>query len=273
MFDDPSSARNDTLRTPSDDDPAGGGVVIRDDNRVRADLYALWSEPVPTVVVSSREDLLATVDSSHLVLCLSGVGERSPAPLGDLRARAPHLQVLGVFARDEPAAAAGPDFDETLVEPFGRDAYRAAVERLLRRALYSFKVHQFYRLNALLVTERRWADGAETDVHVDSLRASVDRLEGEIAALSETLDGDDFDALLRTLDARGQHSTEPTDAPATTHRSKYHPPACPNCGLEWGVPHENDLEFGYERIASFVWECTRCGHVTKTTPGEYDKVL
>lgn len=272
MVDDPSSATNDLPGTRRDDEPAHDGVVILDDNPVRADLYALWTEPVESVVVASAAELVEALDSSPLVLCLSAAEQRDPSVLRAVREHAPHVQVLALRSRENPAGT-DRDYDETLVEPFGRTEYRETVERLLRRGLYGFKVHQFYRLNTLLVTERRWADGEETDVHVDSLRATIERLEGEITALGATLEESDFDALMRTLSIRSQYSTEPTEDPATSHQSKYHPPACPNCGLEWGVPHGNDLEFGYERIASFVWECTRCGHVMKTTPGEYDKVL
>lgn len=248
-------------------------VAILDENKIRAELFASWLDHVQTTVTTSSDGLLSAVQRSHLVVCLSTECDSMNEVVKSVRKRIPHVQILAIVSRDTPFVTLDRACDETLLEPVNKKSFRRALRRLLRRGLYSHKLHLYYQLSAALMAEQESADIVSATESDDWVSERIHRLKREIQSLAAQMDETDFDALLRAVRIRNRYFTEPERDETSRHASKYHPDNCPDCGLPWETSHGNDLGLGYKRIGAFVWECSRCGHIIKLSAGEYDKIL
>lgn len=247
-------------------------VAVVDENRMRGEIDAHWiAERWPCEPMTEPETALARLSRSSLVVCVRSKTERETDLVQSIWNVYPHVQILLLLSREE---LTGPDrnYDEILREPFSRTALQSMVERLRRRARYALKVRQYYRLGGYLMSIEKYASD-DMAADADLLTTRIAALRTEIRALAENMDESDFEAVRQSLYRRKQTFERPTIPTGYNASSKYHPPACPTCGLPWGVSHGGDLGEGYLRVAALVWRCTGCGDYLKTGSSEYSHIL
>ncbi|WP_336325341.1 response regulator receiver protein [Halovenus sp. HT40] len=232
-------------------DESDATVAVFEDNKTRAELYALWLEAYDVRVASSKQTAQKHVDSG---LAVAVVNEEFADGAAEtlveiIRAESQLCRVLAI----RPRSASFPEFESEshLTKPVFEEELQEHVDQLLCRRNYHQALQLYYRARMTLVARER-AEPAE-DEEIQRLRETATTLQSRLEQYRERLSDDDVAAVMRalTLDAERTESKEDVD-------SKYWPDRCPNCKEEWA---DSENAGTLKRIAAYVWRCTQCGNV------------
>lgn len=238
-------------------------VLLLEGSSTHADIFEKWLTGVSTKRAATPRDIFRVFDSSVAVACLS------KALLEDdeeeirrfVLNRNPYCQLVLIAACSTPDVLYEKHYDATIARPVSRKNLQTVVEKRLTYGMYSALLDEFYSLNAELVSLQR-AGESEVDLDREELEERLRRVRGPLDRLTASIDHDDTRALLQSLNLHREHLTEPARTSDTATTSKYHPDACQNCDLPWGVDHRNELGKGFTSIGAYVWKCTRCNDIT-----------
>ncbi|QLG63216.1 hypothetical protein [Halorarum salinum] len=238
-------------------------VLLLEESSTHADLFEMWLEGVQTKRAARPRDIFRVFDSTVAVACLSQsvLGEDEPDIRRFILNRNPYCQLILIASCSSPDILYEQHYDATIVRPTSREEFQTAVEKRLTYGMYSALLDEFYSLNAELVSLERAGD-SEVDLDPDALQKRLQRVRKPLNQLTAAIDHADTKALLQSLNLHRKYLTEPAQAIDSEPASKYHPKACPNCKLPWGVDHRNDLGKGFTSIGAYVWRCSRCHDIT-----------
>ena len=229
-------------------------IGVFEENKTRAELYALWLEEYDVRVASSKQRAQATIDDELGVAVVSSAfADGAAETLVDIvKTESPLCRVLAV----RPRTVQFPEFEsaDSLAKPVFEEDLRAAVEGLLRRLNYQLALQLYYRTTMDLAAHEGASPADSPDSEeVERLRQQAATLQSRLTEYRETLSDEDIAAVMRAL------TIENTDADDKEQvDSKYWPDKCPNCGEEWESEGDATL---LKRIAAYVWRCTACGNV------------
>jgi len=229
-------------------------IGVFEENKTRAELYALWLDEYDVRVASSKQRAQATIDDELGVAVVSSAfADGSAESLVEIvRTESPLCRVLAVRQR----TAQFPAFEsaDSLTKPVFEEDLRAAVECLLRRLNYQLALQLYYRTTMDLAAHDGASPGETSDSEeAEHLRQQASTLRSRLSEYREALSDEDVAAVMRALTS----DNEDTDSKEQVD-SKYWPDTCTNCGEEW----ESEAEAAsLKRIAAYVWRCTACGNV------------
>jgi DNA-binding response OmpR family regulator len=178
-------------------------VLVVDDERGLADLYAIWLEDDYDVRTAyDGAEALDALDASVSVVLLD---RQMPDISGDnvlseLRDRGIDCRVAMVTAVEPELDIIDLGFDDYLRKPVDRETLVATVERLVRRSTYDATVTDFFataRKHALL-SESEDPTVADSEEFA-SLETELDDLRGELDSVVADFDGADYELLFRRL--------------------------------------------------------------------------
>ena len=179
-------------------------VLVVDDDRELADLYAAWlTDACDVRVTYSGAEALDTLDSNVDVVLLDRL---MPGISGDEVVSRAHEQ--GYDCPVAMVTAVRPDFDilelgfdEYIIKPIRYEELHDVVDSLLSRATYDVQLQELYSLvskrAALEAGKRRFELEREPAYH--ELAARIRRLETELDETTSKLTERDFEVELRKI--------------------------------------------------------------------------
>jgi DNA-binding response OmpR family regulator len=181
---------------------AGARVLIVEDERALAQLYASWLDDDYEVETAlDGEAALEAYDGSEDVVLLD---RRMPETSGDRVLE--HIRDAGDDCRVAMVSAVTPDFDiydmgfdDYLVKPVSREEFRDLVERMLRVSDYDEGLRRHFALSsklALLRSHRSEVELRESEEYA-ALRAELDELDRELTEQVAEMAVEDIGAVLR----------------------------------------------------------------------------
>ena len=190
--------------TPSQAQNELPSVMIVEDERELADLYAAWlSDSYAIETVYSGEKALEQVNGNVDVVLLD---RRMPGVSGD--EVLDHIRNEGYDIRVVIVSAVTPDFDviemgfdDYLVKPVDREELHATVERMLARADYDDAMKEFEQLaatKATLEAEKSTAELQENEAYRD-LEARLETIRSNVDGVIDGFGKEDFEAAFRDL--------------------------------------------------------------------------
>lgn len=229
-------------------------VAVFENNRTRAELYALWLEDYDVRVASSKRQAQDEIDDEIGVAVVSEeFADGAAETLVEIvQTESPLCRVLAVEPRTE--ASSPLDAARRLAKPVFEETLYETVKTLLQRLNYQLALQLYYKTTMDLAAHAGAApaDAPPTE-EAERLHERASVLQSRLEQYREHLSDDDVAAVMRTLTL----NVESADSKEQIE-SKYWPDSCSNCGEEW----ETDEETGtLTRIAAYVWRCTRCGNV------------
>jgi len=178
-------------------------VLVVDDERGLADLYAIWLEDDYDVLTAynGSEALEALDPDVDVVLLDRQMPDVSGDDvLADVRDRDIDCRVAMVTAVEPELDIIDLGFDDYLRKPVDRETLLETVQRLERRSTYDATVTEFFataRKHALLSESE---DPSVTDSEAfASLEAELNDLQGELDSVVADFDGADYEVLFRRL--------------------------------------------------------------------------
>lgn len=219
------------------DDSDAGVVLIVEDERDLADLYATFLQDTYTVKTAyTGEEALDLLDDTIDVVLLdrrlkNWTGSQL---LGVIQERRLECQIAMVTAVIPDFDIAGLAIDEYVTKSVTREELLTLVEELLLRR--------------------------ESDITQQELLALISRkrvLENEKSD-EELAASDEYAKLERRIEiATDRLNIDPQHISANKHR----PESCPDCDLRWDVSIGNTV--GFLKLGAYIWKCTGCGTTTK----------
>lgn len=178
-------------------------VLVVDDERGLADLYAIWLEDEYDVRTAyNGEEALDALDESVDVVLLD---RQMPDISGDHVLETIHER--GLDCRIAMVTAVEPEldiidlgFDDYLHKPVDKQTLRNTVDRLLRRSNYDETVREYFstaRKHALLVES---GDPNVTESgEFNELQSDLEELREELDEVVASFDEEDYEVLFRSL--------------------------------------------------------------------------
>jgi hypothetical protein len=241
-------------------------VAVFEDNKTRADLYALWLEECEVRSVLTKRQADELVDSAVGVAVIDQefAGGAAPKVLDLVRSRAPACRVAATRARSSAFPSLG--VEHQLVKPVFEEDLVETVEKLLWRANYHLTLGHYYRTTTELAPlEIGEPDTDEGRYHTLTDRA--DHLRKVLGAIRQEMTEEDVRAVVRSItvpdDIEQSETVEKVD-------SKYQPDSCSECRAEWTDAGESGPSV--VRLAAHVWRCGNCGHVQMHTDPSHQRV-
>lgn len=229
-------------------------VVIFENNATRADLYEHWLPGYDVRTALTRRAAVEAFDATVAVAILDeGFGDgAAETVIRMVRSRNPDCRVL-TTAEDREQVFPSLDVKNHLSKPIFEDELSERVDRLARRAIYASTIKRYYSLTVELTSVEIGEEQDETArERRERLAARIESLKARLAAVTESMDADDFHSAMEDLAG----DEVPGDA-ADKQDSKYVPKKCSKCSQSWTGEGSADPV----RLGSFVWRCTGCGHV------------
>lgn len=224
----------------------------RVESRIAASLPA-----VTTTFAATTDEAYATFDETTVVVCLFDnlLTESFEQFRTDVLVRYPFCQF--VVVESDPLADDRVDgYDVVLDGPVAAAELAATVRERAVYAMYSTTLQEYYHLNTRVAALSRLRDDdAPVPDHVaDRMREIRPRLQALQADLTES----QLREISQTVEQHRAYVNQPTLESEAAAKSKYHPGACPECGVVWGDDHGNELGRGFEALGAGVWKCARC---------------
>lgn len=215
---------------------------------------------VTTAFAASTPDAYAAFDETTAVVCLFDnlLDEEFEAFRTDVLVRHPFCQF--VVVESQPLANELADgYDVVLSGPVSGPRLQSVVRERVVYATYSSALQEYYHLNARVAALSRFHDGDSPvpEYITDRLRTLRPRLQALQAGLTER----QLREISETVEQHKAYVNQPTNQSDASTQSKYHPDACPACGVAWGDDHGNELGRGFEAIGAGVWKCTHCTEI------------
>lgn len=209
-------------------------VLIVEDKRSLADLYALWLNDgyaVETAYTGSQAlDLLD--DSIDIVLLDRRLPDSSGKQiLREIQNRESEYQVAMVSAVQPSIDIADLPIDEYITKPVEREQLLESVAELtLRTAANSTKQQLLAAISRRITLEQD-----QHEINLD--------------------ENSEYQSLLREIEQLE------SDLEVSPHEigSRHRPDACPECDLRWDVAVDEVV--GFVPLAAHVWKCELCGEV------------
>lgn len=178
-------------------------ILVVDDERGLADLYAIWLEDEYDVSTAyDGTEALESLDESVDVVLLD---RQMPDVSGDqvlktLHERDLDCSIAMVTAVEPELDIIDLGFDDYLRKPVDKETLRDSVDRLLRRSSYGDAVQEYFstaRKHALLVES---GDPSVTEsAEFDALQDDLDALREALDEVVESFDEEDYEVLFRSL--------------------------------------------------------------------------
>lgn len=189
--------------TDTSADDARPTVLVVDDERGLADLYAIWLEDEYDVRSAyNGESALDALDESVDVVLLD---RQMPDISGDqvletLHERGLDCNIAMVTAVEPELDIIDLGFDDYLRKPVDKPTLRDTVDRLLRRSEYDDTVQEYFataRKHALLVESGDPNVTESEEFH--SLKSDLEALRQELDEVVASFDEEDYEVLFRSL--------------------------------------------------------------------------
>ncbi|WP_137284635.1 HalX domain-containing protein [Halorussus salinisoli] len=182
-----------------------GRILVVDDNRDLADLYADWLAGTYTVKTAySGEETLTKLDSSTDIVLLD---RRMPDLSGDdvlgtIRDQGLDCRVALVTSIEPDYDILDLGFDDYLQKPVQSAELHDLVESLLTRTQYSEHIQEYFAVVSKKATIQSEKDDSELATHPEftSVVEQSSKLKSEIDTLQEDFTEDDFVAAFHDLD-------------------------------------------------------------------------
>lgn len=177
-------------------------VLIAEDERDLADLFAKWLEPTYEVYLAyDGDEAIERFDDGIDVVLLD---RNMPTTSGDevlrfIRARESECLVAMLTAIEPDVDIFELGFDEYIVKPVQDDELRSLVERLLRRRGFDDDLRRHYQITSKLAVLEEHVPASELSKRQEyqDLLDELELLDGALTKSTGTLDAADVGAILR----------------------------------------------------------------------------
>lgn len=181
-------------------------VLVVDDDRQLADLYAAWLGE--EYDVRTAYGGMEAADKLGPEIDVALVDRLMPRVSGDellteIRDRGCDPRVAIVTAVEPDFDIIGMGFDEYLVKPVGREEIHAVVSSLVTRSEYDEKLQELFALaskRAALQAEKTPEELGRSDAYAE-LSAEFEQLRSELERTAEELSDRDFEVEMRRVSA------------------------------------------------------------------------
>lgn len=247
-------------------------VVIVDDPGIRAEVYREWLPGGLDVTVATGAPGADRAVDGDLGVAVLGPGLSTDCrdTVSTLAEdRSPICRLLSILGSEDVFPEIDPDC--TLTDPVERVEFRAAVDRLHRRATYERLLTAYFQYTtraASYEVGQSESDRREDDQY-RTLRKRIERLRSALDAYRAYMTEDDVRAVLA---AASEIAAPPFDDDSQTTDATRRPDGCTSCGLDWGVDHGPDLGDGFEQLGAFVWKCANCGAVQEVPSSSHRRL-
>ena len=184
----------------------GSTVLVVDDERELAELYAAWLEPEYDVRTAyGGEEAIDAFDETVDVALMDRLMPRIAGDelLSYIRSTGHDCQVSIVTAVEPDFDIIEMGFDEYLVKPIEREELNEVVDALLTRSEYDDQLQEFFALaskRAALQTQKSSDELASNDAYAE-LNAEFDRMRDRLQRTIDRLRPRDFEVEMRKLSA------------------------------------------------------------------------
>jgi DNA-binding response OmpR family regulator len=186
-------------------------VLIVEDERSLADLYAAWLADVCTVQIAFDGDQAIEQFGQSIDIVL--LDRQMPKLSGDevlthIREQNTMCRVVMVTAVDPDFDIIELEFDEYLTKPVDGDELRTTVERMDRLGTYDTVLRELYRCmatQAALYSEKSDAELAETEAYSE-LQTQIETLQLKAECTIEEFDAADFNTAFHDLNLPRRNS-------------------------------------------------------------------
>lgn len=191
--------------TPVNEETESPTVLIAEDEKGLADLYATWLADSYTVKTAyDGEEAIEKLDESVDVVLLD---RRMPGLSGDdvldhIRTERLDIRVAVVSAVTPDFDVIGMGFDTYLTKPVDEDDLHDTVEQMLRRAEYDETIQEYQQLvatKAALDAQKSDAELRANDEYAE-LNERTAAVQARVDDLVEDFTPEDFEAAIRDLD-------------------------------------------------------------------------
>jgi len=229
-------------------------VVVFEDNKTRAELYALWLAECDVELCLTKQQTGEALDEQTAVAILDEeFGDGAAETLLEIiRDVAPACRVVATRSRSSAFPSLG--VDNQFVKPVFEEELTDTVRTLLLRSNYQLVLQSYYRASTRLAAYET-AGGAESESEQEQLQRQTRRLKKLLNTLRTELTSEDVTAVFENITIDDFETTDE----ATKVDSKYRPENCANCDVEWDASASQDTQF--TRLGAYVWRCTSCGYV------------
>lgn len=186
-------------------------VLIVEDERSLADLYAAWLTDVYTVKIAyDGNQAIEQFDDSIDIVLLDRQMPNFTGDEGLTRIREQHItcRIVMVTAVDPDFDIIELEFDEYLTKPIDGDELRTTVERMDRLGTYETVLRELYQCiatEAALNTKKSDAELAETEVYTE-LQARIEALQQQGECTIEEFDAAGFNTAFHDLNLSRRNS-------------------------------------------------------------------
>lgn len=184
-------------------------VLVIEDEHDLASVYERWLEDRYDVrLAHDGESALEELDSTVEVVILDRImpGLSGGEVLEQIVERRYGCRVAIVSAVEPDFDVVEMGFDHYLTKPVERDELEAAVEKLLRRNVYTDRMQEYFSLvskKSLLDSTKPEQEREESERYAE-LERRIDELEHEVQRIqSELSDAEDFEVAFRDIARRG----------------------------------------------------------------------
>ena len=233
-------------------------VFVCEGNRTRAELYALWLDPVDVAVTLTAREAADAFDegTAAVVLDRGFADEKTRKLLAHLRSKSPLCRVVETRVRSAPFPELG--LDHQLVKPVFEAELTELVGTLLLRANYHLVLRLYYQTTAPLLSLQHLADPDDGErERQETLERRADRLKEMIRAYQTELTEADVAAVKDAVNYTPVREVRNSD---TELGSKYRPEKCSRCREPWEGSADG-AGTKVTKLGAYVWRCGNCGHV------------
>nr|WP_276257806.1 response regulator [Haloglomus sp. DT116] len=191
-------------------------VLVVEDEPPLIEIYARWLEADYEVrTAQNGSEALEQVDDDVDVALLDRLmpGMSGDEVLAEIRERAPGCRVAMVTAVEPDFDIITMGFDDYLTKPVEKELLLETVERLLDRSNYEGLEQELYAL----VSKRSALQSAKSAQEIaaseeyDELERRIKELQAEIDEAMPDLEGGEFVAMVRDIEASADDDIEPPD--------------------------------------------------------------
>jgi len=197
-------AGEDGVTTAPDGGDRRASVLVVDDERELADLFAAWlADEYEVEVAYDGDEAIELLDESIDFVVLD---RRMPSLPGE--AVAEHVREEALDCRIAMVTAVEPDFDvldmgfdDYVVKPVGQDELLATVERLTERMEFDDRLQEYFALASkkAVMEARTSVPERETSERYRDLEGELARIRAEVEETIDDLDPAEYEALFREV--------------------------------------------------------------------------
>lgn len=249
-------------------EPLISTVVICEENKTRAELYALWLDAYDVRTAVTEQQATEKISGTTGVAVINDqfCDGAAASVLDTIQSQTAVCRVIAM--RERETTSQHLTVDHQLVKPIFEDELSEMVEMLMRRSNYHFALTHYYRTTLQLSTFETKTESEAVDTEqYERLQQRVTHLKPIIVRLQQQLTQRDLIAIQSDVSSNVEVSPKKSERVD----SKYRPTSCSACDETWDQS-STDGGPNVTQLGAYVWRCGHCGHVQMGTDPNHQNI-